>query len=131
MHPNRHQHWVCFLCRKQVRKLLPTQDVPRHKRRSVADAFDCSICHAPMVNMGNYFRPPRRNDRRAWEQMRLLAHQGIRFYTEVSAYIWGSEGVKQRSLRATKTRLYSARAQTEGERLLYHIDRKSPYSGRR
>lgn len=128
MHSNRHLHWVCFTCRKQIRKPFPPSNVPSHKRKDTVVTSDCPVCRAPMVDMGSYFRPPRRNDRRAWEQVQLLAEHGVRFYTGGAAYIWASIPITQRSLRAAQSMLarYSDQAQTEGRRLLQQIARKPP-----
>lgn len=67
-------HWVCFDCRKSFHK-LPNEE-----------AWKCPECTKPMIDMGVYFEPPRRQGIRRWEAMRVLAQNGYRFHTEGNAY---------------------------------------------
>lgn len=76
-----------------------------------------------MVDMGKYFRPPRRANKKAWEQMRLLAEHGIRFRSEGTvAYQRMATGPKP-SLRKTKQSIAACpcHTRTEGQRLLRKI----------
>ena len=121
------QHWVCFECRKQFRRTIPPIGLPTPKQEYEANERQpCPVCAAPTVNMGRYFCPPRRNDRRAWEQMRLLANEGMRFYSGGAKYCWRIEGVTQKSIRVTQRRLQKWKEQprTQGEMLLQQIAQK-------
>lgn len=47
----------------------------------------CPHCRQAMVDMGNYFRPPRTADRQQWEEMRRVAEHGTRFNT-AGSFAW-------------------------------------------
>jgi hypothetical protein len=69
-------HCVCFHCRKMFRKFSRT--------------CPCPQCGQGMIDMGPYFEPPRKSNRRMWELLAALAGQGYRFYSEGSrAFFFG------------------------------------------
>ena len=87
------EHWVCFDCRKMFRKPSRWEGVavgdepqtPKH---------ECPECKQEMRDMGTYFEPPRLQNKRAWEVMRILADSGFTFHSEgskafVEAFILG------------------------------------------
>ena len=67
-------HWVCFDCRKSFHK-LPNET-----------AWKCSECANLMTDMGVYFEPPKRQAKKRWEIMKLLAENGYKFQTEGSKF---------------------------------------------
>jgi DNA-directed RNA polymerase subunit RPC12/RpoP len=71
-------HWVCFTCRKSFHR-LPLDDDTRLAGR-------CTECQAEMYDFGVYFQPPRRQAKKAWAVMQLLAEYGYKFQTEGSTY---------------------------------------------
>lgn len=74
-------HWACFECRKSFHN-TPALDLDKRKSRR------CPECGKQMHDMRIYFEPPRRQARKAWAIMRLLAENGYSFQTEGSkAYI--------------------------------------------
>ena len=73
--------------------------------------------------MGRYFRPPRRRDRRAWEQLRVVAEHGYRFRGE-GAVAWMRLVQEQTTGRLDAGPLIancSCHSRTEGQRLLRAI----------
>jgi hypothetical protein len=65
----RRERWVCFPCRKVWRKpFAPVDGLPYYRNR-VPVTFTCPSCKAKLVDMGYRFRPPRRNDKRAWKYL--------------------------------------------------------------
>ena len=78
-----------------------------------------------MVNMGKNFRPPRHENKRAWEYWRLLAEHGFRFNTEGEAafHRWG-EGPGSGPDQAQQViAACQCHTRTEGQRLLRTIAR--------
>jgi len=68
--------WACFDCRKSFAK-----DASKTPRK-------CHECAKPMTDMGAYFEPPRKLNRKRWEVMKVLADYGYRFNTkETFVYI--------------------------------------------
>ncbi|MBA2494928.1 MAG: hypothetical protein H0V31_09575 [Acidobacteria bacterium] len=65
-------HWACFDCRKSFAK--DESDVPRK----------CPECAKAMTDMGAYFEPPRRLNKKRWEVMKVLADYGYWFNTKDS-----------------------------------------------
>ena len=78
------RHWVCFACRKQFRKPLRLQNPEAEEQRAVETSSPCPGCGEPLVDMGQYFRPPARADGRAWNEWRQIAEHGTRLNTEGS-----------------------------------------------
>lgn len=65
-------HWACFDCRKSFAK--DTSDTPRK----------CPECARPMTDMGAFFEPPRKLNKKRWEVMKVLADFGLKFNTKDS-----------------------------------------------
>lgn len=63
-------HWTCFDCRKSFAKT--ESETPRK----------CPECAAPMTDMGAFFEPPRKLNRKRWEVMKILADAGYGFNTK-------------------------------------------------
>lgn len=63
-------HWVCFDCRKSFAK------------EESASARKCPECTRPMTDMGAYFEPPRKLNRKRWAVMKILADNEFRFNTK-------------------------------------------------
>ena len=63
-------HWACFECRKSFAKDPVGEGETGRK---------CPECTKPMTDMGAYFQPPRRLNKKRWEVMRILADRGYRF----------------------------------------------------
>jgi transposase-like protein len=60
-------HWACFDCRKSFAK------------DASADARKCPECARAMIDMGAYFEPSRRLNKKRWEVMKVLADYGYKF----------------------------------------------------
>lgn len=60
-------HWACFDCRKSFAKEISA--TPRK----------CPECTRPMTDMGAFFEPPRKLNKKRWEIMKILADYGYRF----------------------------------------------------
>jgi hypothetical protein len=65
-------HWACFDCRKSFAK--DASDEPRK----------CPECVNLMIDMGAYFEPPRRLNKKRWAVMKVLADYDYRFNTKDS-----------------------------------------------
>ncbi len=65
-------HWACFGCRKSFAK--DTSETPRK----------CPECAKLMIDMGAYFEPPRKLNKKRWEVMKVLADNGYKFNTKDS-----------------------------------------------
>jgi len=63
-------HWACFECRKSFAKEMSA--TPRK----------CPECAKPMIDMGAFFEPPRKLNKKRWEVMRILAEYGYKFNTK-------------------------------------------------
>lgn len=113
-------HWVCFACRKQFRKPpLRTSEAGGGEYQT----FLCPQCKGSMVDMGRYFRPPRREDTRAWRHLWLLAEHGYRFRTEGSV-AWARFVLSSTTGRLVARPLIAncaCHTRTEGQRLLLAI----------
>jgi hypothetical protein len=68
-------HWACFDCRKSFAKEPVAKDAPARK---------CPQCARPMTDMGAYFEPPRKQNKKRWEVMKILADYGYKFRSEGS-----------------------------------------------
>jgi len=121
------EHWVCLPCRKQFRK--PSRYNGVHwefntKPREVR-GYPCPECKAPLMDMGKYFKPPRREDKQAWEQVRLLAEHGIRFSSEDAVAFHRMITGPRPRMRQTRQAIVCCpcHTRTEGQRLLRTIAR--------
>jgi hypothetical protein len=65
-------HWACFDCRKSFAK-----------ERSET-ARKCPECTKPMIDMGAYFEPPRKANKKRWEVMKILSDSGYKFNSKDS-----------------------------------------------
>lgn len=65
--------WACFDCRKSFAK----EPVGENEQKRV-----CPDCRQPMNDMGIYFEPPRKLNKKRWEIMKVLAEHGFKFQTE-------------------------------------------------
>lgn len=65
-------HWACFDCRKSFAK--DESATPRK----------CPECAKEMIDMGPYFEPPRRLNKKRWEVMKILTDAGYKFNTKDS-----------------------------------------------
>src|SRR5438128_1282380 len=79
-------HWACFDCRKSFHHLPLESEAKR----------TCPECGKAMWDMGVYFEPPRRQARKSWAIIQLLAEGGYKFQTEgdvayIKTFILGSE----------------------------------------
>lgn len=124
------EHWVCFSCRKQFRKPSRQNCGPWElpSRRKPGRTYVCPECKAPMINMGMYFKPPRREDKQGWKRMQRLAENGVRFVADDTVafiYLVGGTRPKKRHIEQIieGNRLYSL---TRGQELLLKIARKQP-----
>jgi transposase-like protein len=68
-------HWACFECRKSFAK---------EPVSAGENARKCPECAKAMIDMGAYFEPPRRLNKKRWEVMKILADYGYRFNTRDS-----------------------------------------------
>jgi hypothetical protein len=72
-------HWTCFDCRKSFRNLSEAI-LPLNRT--------CPDCGKLMYDFGAYFQPPRRQAKRQWAIMRLLAEHHYGFHSEgMVAYV--------------------------------------------
>ena len=81
-------HWACFDCRKSFSKEL--NETPRK----------CPECARPMTDMGAYFEPPRKLNKKRWAVMKVLADYGYKFQSEDSKYY-----IQSRILQAKNPRV--------------------------
>jgi DNA-directed RNA polymerase subunit RPC12/RpoP len=93
-------HWACFDCRKSFAK--EQSETPRK----------CPECSKAMIDMGAYFEPPRKLNKKRWEVMKVLADYGYKFNTKDS-FIF----IQNRILQAKNPRLADVieRVELEGQ----------------
>ena len=65
-------HWACFSCRKSFAK--DESESPRK----------CPECAKPMIDMGAYFEPSRKLNKKRWAVVKVLANYGYKFNTKDS-----------------------------------------------
>ncbi len=96
-------HWACFDCRKSFAK-----DASATPRK-------CPECAKSMIDMGAYFEPPRKLNKKRWEVMKVLADYGYKFNTKDS-FIF----IQNRILQAKNPRVVDVieRIELEGQRKL-------------
>lgn len=66
-------HWACFECRKSFAKEPVGKEMSARK---------CPECAKPMIDMGAYFEPPRKLNKRRWSAMKIIADEGYKFRSE-------------------------------------------------
>ena len=93
-------HWACFDCRKSFAK----DESPTPRK--------CPECAAPMTDMGAFFEPPRKANKKRWEVMKILAENGYRFNTKDSKIY-----IQNRLLQAKNPRLVDVLERIEEDRL--------------
>lgn len=97
-------HWACFDCRKSFAKEPVARNMPPRK---------CPECAKPMIDMGAYFEPPRKLNKKRWEIMKILADNGYKFRSE------GSKSyIKTFILQAKNPRAADVLERIEAEKLL-------------
>lgn len=67
--PTAQFRFVCFHCRKMIRKPLPCSCYPGINRKP--EGAPCAECGNTLIFVGRYFEPPRRNDLKAWKKLEL------------------------------------------------------------
>lgn len=93
-------HWACFDCRKSFAK----DESPTPRK--------CPECTRPMTDMGAFFEPPRKLNKKRWEVMKILADNGFRFNTK-DAKIY----IQNRILQAKNPRVSDVLERIEAEEL--------------
>lgn len=71
-------HYVCFECRKMFRRRL-LGDIDRDLKES--SEAKCPQCGGLMADMGLDFKPPRKDDVKAWQHIKDLYSVGITFHS--------------------------------------------------
>lgn len=92
-------HWACFECRKSFAKEMSA--TPRK----------CPQCARPMTDMGAYFEPPRKLNKKRWEVMKVLADNEFRFNTKDSKIF-----IQNRILQAKNPRIADVVERIESEK---------------
>jgi hypothetical protein len=92
-------HWACFDCRKSFAK--DESSTPRK----------CPECAKPMTDMGAHFEPPRKQSKKRWDVMKVLADNGYRFNTKDSKIY-----IQSRILQAKNPRVVDVLERVELER---------------
>lgn len=96
-------HWACFDCRKSFAKEPISSGEPPRK---------CPECAKEMIDMGAYFEPPRKLNKKRWEVMKVLADYGYKFNSEgTKVYI------QNRILQAKNPRVTDVIERIESEKL--------------
>ena len=93
-------HWACFDCRKSFAKEM--SENPRK----------CPECARPMIDMGAYFEPPRKSNKKRWEVMKVLADNGYKFNTKDSKIF-----IQNHILQAKNPRVADVTERIESEKL--------------
>jgi hypothetical protein len=81
--------WVCFDCRKMFGRAYEPPAVydyglQRPTRVRAPEKVVCPQCAKPMIDMGRFFVPPKRNQVRLWNALQSLAKAGYRFHSELN-----------------------------------------------
>ena len=92
-------HWACFDCRKSFAKEMSA--APRK----------CPECAKPMIDMGAFFEPPRKLNKKRWEVMKVLADFGLKFNTKDSQIY-----IQNRILQAKNPRVVDVIERIEAEK---------------
>ncbi|HEY0428552.1 MAG TPA: hypothetical protein VGC76_12295 [Pyrinomonadaceae bacterium] len=100
-------HWACFDCRKSFAK------------DESATARKCPECARLMIDMGAFFEPPRKLNRKRWAVMRVLADYGYKFDTK-DARVY----IQNRILQIKNPRIADVIERIELERQRKNADKK-------
>jgi hypothetical protein len=73
--PKYKESWVCFTCRKMFRVLWQVDDSKPGVKPESPERI-CPECGAAMNNLGSFFAPPPKTERRKWEAACLVAAAG-------------------------------------------------------
>lgn len=92
-------HWACFDCRKSFAK------------EPSANGRKCPECAELMIDMGAYFEPPRKLNKKRWEVMRVLADNGYKFNDKDSRVY-----IQNRILQAKNPRVVDVIERIESEK---------------
>jgi transposase-like protein len=92
-------HWACFDCRKSFAK--EENATPRK----------CPECAKLMTDMGAYFEPPRKLNKKRWAVMKVLADFGLKFNTKDSQIY-----IQNRILQAKNPRIVDVIERIEAEK---------------
>ena len=99
------ERWVCFTCRKMFR-VLRRVDNPKPGVKPESPKRVCPECGALMDNIGGYFAPPPRSERRTWEAASLVAAAGYHCHSlGASRLFWELVGPGRPNLREVAGRL--------------------------
>lgn len=69
-------------------------------------ARKCPECAELMIDMGAYFEPPRKLNKRRWKTMKVLADNGYKFWSEgskvyIETFILGSKNPSVEKVKET------------------------------
>jgi hypothetical protein len=76
-YPTEYAHDVCFACRKAW---APATIKSRRARLGIRESRPCPDCGGSTIGLGLTFKPPKRNNRRAWRKLEAAARAGNRFF---------------------------------------------------
>ena len=120
--------FVCFHCRKMIRRPLPRSYYPAINRKP--EGASCAECGNIPIFVGRYFKPPRRNDLNAWKQLILAYVQpgGYRDSTGKYRAKMPREVVRQREIEKEQRLLDGAKRQKSRLRLQKRQERLTSLS---
>ena len=77
------RHYACFSCRKMFNKHIAEETMQQYS--SLREFIEkhcplCPQCTAPMLDMGNGFKPPKCSDVKRWRILQKRANSGKRFW---------------------------------------------------
>lgn len=102
------ERWVCFSCRKMFRVLRHVEDAKPCVKPDSPTRI-CPECGTEMDNIGGFFAPPPRSERRQWEAASLVAAAGYHCHSQgASERFWEMAGTGRSNLRDVRRRLAMA-----------------------
>lgn len=102
------ERWVCFTCRKMFR-VLREVDYPKPGVRPEGPERVCPECGTLTNNIGSFFAPPPKRERRRWEAASLVAAAGYHCHSlGASRLFWKLVGPGRPNLREVEGRLAKA-----------------------